>query len=103
MVAEKERRRSGFQGGAWIRMADGQEWLFTSPPPPGVDARYDALIQDRVRTIIAESDPDKLGGGSEPGLETLRRQVKYQLDEYGLPAPMLSPYLLLPFHPLLEQ
>lgn len=41
----------------------------------------DALIKDRVRTIIAESDPDKLGGGSEPGLETLRRQVKYQLDQ----------------------
>jgi len=41
----------------------------------------EALIKDRVRTIIAESDPDKLGGGSEPGLETLRRQVKYQLDE----------------------
>ena len=40
-----------------------------------------ALIQDRIRTIIAESDPEKLGGGSEPGLETLRRQVKYQLDE----------------------
>ncbi|HET6247254.1 MAG TPA: hypothetical protein VFE47_06085 [Tepidisphaeraceae bacterium] len=39
------------------------------------------LIRDRVRTIIAESDPDKLGGGSEPGLETLRRQVKFQLDE----------------------
>ncbi len=39
------------------------------------------LIQDRVRTIIAQSDPTKLGGGSEPGLETLRRQVKYQLDE----------------------
>jgi flagellar basal body-associated protein FliL len=41
----------------------------------------DALIKDRIRTIIAESDPEKLGGGSEPGLETLRRQVKYQLDE----------------------
>jgi len=41
---------------------------------------HDALIQDRVRTIIAESDPEKLGG-SEPGLETLRRQIKYQLDE----------------------
>jgi flagellar basal body-associated protein FliL len=41
----------------------------------------DALIKDRIRTIIAQSDPDKLGGGSEPGLETLRRQVKYQLDE----------------------
>lgn len=41
----------------------------------------DALIKDRIRTIIAESDPDKLGGGSEPGLETLRRQIKYQMDE----------------------
>lgn len=40
-----------------------------------------ALISDRVRTIIAQSDPEKLAGGSEPGLETLRRQVKYQLDE----------------------
>jgi flagellar basal body-associated protein FliL len=40
-----------------------------------------ALITDRVRTIIAQSEPDKLGGGSEPGLETLRRQVKHQLDE----------------------
>ena len=41
----------------------------------------DALIKDRVRTIIAEMDPEKLGGGAEPGLETLRRQVKFQLDE----------------------
>ena len=41
----------------------------------------DALIKDRLRTIIAESDPEKLGGGTEPGLETLRRQVKFQLDE----------------------
>jgi flagellar basal body-associated protein FliL len=40
----------------------------------------EALIKDRIRTIIAEIDPEKLGG-SEPGLETLRRQVKYQLDE----------------------
>jgi flagellar basal body-associated protein FliL len=42
---------------------------------------HSALIEDRVRTIIAESDPEKLGGGAEPGLETLRRQIKYQLDE----------------------
>jgi flagellar basal body-associated protein FliL len=41
----------------------------------------EASIKDRIRTIIAQSDPDKLGGGSEPGLETLRRQVKHQLDE----------------------
>ena len=44
-------------------------------------ADREALIKDRVRTIMAQSDPEKLGGGSEPGLETLRRQVKYQLDE----------------------
>lgn len=41
----------------------------------------EALIKDRVSTIIRQSDPEKLSGGSEPGLETLRRQVKYQLDE----------------------
>ena len=39
------------------------------------------LITDRVRTIMAQSDPEKLGGGTEPGLETFRRQVKYQLDD----------------------
>jgi flagellar basal body-associated protein FliL len=44
-------------------------------------AEKEPLIQDRIRTIIAQSDPEKLSGGSEPGLETLRRQVKYQLDE----------------------
>jgi flagellar basal body-associated protein FliL len=44
-------------------------------------ADHNDLILDRVRTIIAQLDPEKLGGGSEPGLETLRRQVKYQLDE----------------------
>ncbi len=41
----------------------------------------EALVADRVRTIIAQSDPEKLSGAEEPGLETLRRQVKYQLDE----------------------
>jgi flagellar basal body-associated protein FliL len=40
---------------------------------------HEALIQDRIRTIIAESDPDKLAGGSEPGMETLRRQVKHAM------------------------
>jgi flagellar basal body-associated protein FliL len=39
------------------------------------------LIKDRIRTIIAQNDPEKLGGGEEPGLETLRRQIKHQLDE----------------------
>jgi hypothetical protein len=45
MVAEDARRRSGFEGGAWIEMADGQKWLFPHPPAPGVDAQYDALVQ----------------------------------------------------------
>jgi flagellar basal body-associated protein FliL len=47
----------------------------------GLITNHAQLIQDRIRTIIAQSDPDKLGGGSEPGLETLRRQIKYQLDQ----------------------
>jgi flagellar basal body-associated protein FliL len=41
----------------------------------------EATVKDRIRTIIAQSDPEKLGGGSEPGLETLRRQIKHQLDD----------------------
>ena len=46
----------------------------------GIEA-HGALIKDRIRTIIASSDPEKLGGSVEPGLETFRRQVKFQLDE----------------------
>jgi len=37
-----------------------------------------AAIKDRIRTIIASSDRKSL---SEPGLETLRRQVLYQLEQ----------------------
>ena len=40
-----------------------------------------ALISDRVRTIISRTDPEKLNGEKEPGLETFRRQVKFQLEE----------------------
>ena len=40
-----------------------------------------ATVRDRLRQIIAGIDPKKLNGASEPGLETLRRQVKYRLDE----------------------
>jgi flagellar basal body-associated protein FliL len=60
----------------------------------GMISSRDALIKDRIRTIIAQSDPEKLGGGSEPGLETLRRQVKYQMDEIvgdGLISEVLVP------------
>lgn len=37
-----------------------------------------AEVKDRIRTIIASSDPKSL---SEPGLETLRRQLGYQLEQ----------------------
>ena len=47
----------------------------------GLLSARDALIKDRLRTIIAELDPEKLSGATEPGLETLRRQVKFQLDQ----------------------
>ena len=39
-----------------------------------------ALVRDRMNRIVAGMDPEKLNGAAEPGLETLRRQVKYQLD-----------------------
>ena len=41
-------------------------------------AERDAEIRDRIRTIIASSDPKSL---EEPGLETLRRQIGYQLEQ----------------------
>lgn len=37
-----------------------------------------AEVQDRIRTIVASAEPKTL---SEPGLETLRRQIGYQLEE----------------------
>ena len=39
-----------------------------------------SLVRDRMNRIVASIDPQKLNGAAEPGLETLRRQVKYQLD-----------------------
>jgi flagellar basal body-associated protein FliL len=38
----------------------------------------DAQIRDHIRTVIAGFDPKSL---TEPGLETLRRQVSYQLEQ----------------------
>jgi flagellar basal body-associated protein FliL len=41
-------------------------------------AEKEAEIRDHVRTIIASADPQAL---AEPGLETLRRQINYQLEQ----------------------
>jgi hypothetical protein len=43
MMAEKMRRRPCFHAGTWIRMGDGQEWMFPHPPTLGSDREYDAL------------------------------------------------------------
>jgi flagellar basal body-associated protein FliL len=40
-------------------------------------AEREAEIKDQIRTIIASSDPKSL---AEPGLETLRRQISFQLE-----------------------
>lgn len=37
-----------------------------------------AEIKDKIRTIVASSEPKSL---NEPGLETLRRQITYQLEQ----------------------
>ena len=44
----------------------------------GLLADHDSEVRDRIRTIIASSDPKSL---QEPGLETLRRQIAYQLEQ----------------------
>jgi flagellar basal body-associated protein FliL len=41
-------------------------------------AERESEIRDRIRTIVASSDPKSL---AEPGLETLRRQIAYQLEQ----------------------
>ncbi len=38
----------------------------------------DAEIRDQIRAIVASSDPASL---AEPGLETLRRQISYQIEQ----------------------
>jgi hypothetical protein len=42
-----------------------------------VDARQ-ATICDRVNTVVRRAEPKFL---SEPGLETVRRQIKFELDK----------------------
>lgn len=41
-------------------------------------AQREAEIRDKVRTIISSADPKAL---EEPGLETVRRQISYQLEQ----------------------
>jgi flagellar basal body-associated protein FliL len=42
-----------------------------------IDARK-ATIRDRLDTLLRNADPKYL---NEPGLETLRRQIKFELDK----------------------
>ena len=74
------------------KRSDGRTYLFqiklaaltTNKNSRKVEAFVKArspLIQDRVRTIVAEIDGEKLRGETEPGLETFRRQVEFRLNE----------------------
>ncbi len=45
MPGETTLRRPTFRDGNRIRMADDQEWSFPDPPPAGVDAQFDALVE----------------------------------------------------------
>lgn len=44
----------------------------------GLFSERESEIRDKVRTIVASSDPKSL---TEPGLETVRRQISYQLEQ----------------------
>ena len=43
-----------------------------------IAAEREATIKDRINTVIRSADPKQL---NEPRLETLRRQVKFELDK----------------------
>jgi flagellar basal body-associated protein FliL len=45
----------------------------------GLFAEREAEVRDKVRVIIASADPKALN--EEPGLETVRRQISYQLEQ----------------------
>ncbi len=55
MIEQKVRRRRDFQHGKWVRMGDGQRWMFPRPPAPGTDREYDALI----RCLLEAEDADE--------------------------------------------
>jgi hypothetical protein len=55
MIEHKLRRHRDFQSGRWVRMGDGQTWLFPHPPSPGTDREYDALI----RCLLEAEDADE--------------------------------------------
>jgi len=55
MVEQETRRRGDFQPGNWVRMGDGQQWMFPDPPAPGADHEYDALI----RCLLEAEDADE--------------------------------------------
>jgi flagellar basal body-associated protein FliL len=88
---EKERLVEVLQNFKAINSQNGRRFIYDLSISAVVNGEFEekvkdkvksreALIKDRVRTIVAQLNPDKLGGGSEPGLETLQRQIKYQLE-----------------------
>ncbi len=79
MVEQKVRRRRDFQHGNWVRMGDGQRWMFPHPPAPGTDSAYDALI----RCLHEAEDADEaLKVELAIGILLLSRNYDPKPDEY---------------------
>lgn len=55
MMEQKLRRLNGFRTGVWVRMGDGQKWMFPHPPVVGTDREYDGLI----RCLLEAEDFDE--------------------------------------------
>jgi hypothetical protein len=55
MLELKEMKTRDLRPGTWVRMGDGQPWMFPHPPAPGTDAEYEALI----RCLLEAEDEDE--------------------------------------------
>lgn len=51
----------------------------------------EGLIKNQIRTNIAQSGSEKFSGSAEPGVQTLRKQVLYQLHDPAREWPLGSP------------
>ena len=79
MADEKARRRAEFQEGTWVRMGDGQDWMFPRPPAPGCDREYDDLIRCHHE---AEDADDALVIELALAIRLLSRNYAPRPDEY---------------------
>jgi hypothetical protein len=80
MVEEEARRRVQFEEGMWVRMGDGQAWMFPHPPAPGVDREYDDLVRCRHES---EDANEALRAELALAIKLLSRNYNPRPDEYA--------------------